>query len=231
MKTSITRTAAALGGAALLASGLTLAATPAQADRTCTGTISNATVRGDVKVPEGRSCYLSNVVVRGNVTVGDNARIGIYKGRVTGNVQGEGTTSVRLSWATISGDVQFKDVGTALVRSHRIGGNVQFEEGSRQTVAIQGGRITGDLQGKEGLKRLSVTNAWIGGNLQHEESGQTYAIGNTVRGDLQVFKNRGAQTISRNRVSENLQCTENSPAPKGSGNIVGGSKEDQCRRL
>jgi hypothetical protein len=37
--------------------------------------------------------------------------------------------------------------------------------------------------------------------------------------------------ISSNRVNGNLQCKENQPAPTGSGNTVGGNKEDQCQRL
>jgi hypothetical protein len=52
-----------------------------------------------------------------------------------------------------------------------------------------------------------------------------------VTGDIQSFTNRGAQYFNSNRVNGNLQCKSNVPAPTGSGNIVGGNKEDQCRRL
>ncbi len=48
---------------------------------------------------------------------------------------------------------------------------------------------------------------------------------------MQSFTNRGTQVISANTIDGNLQCQENSPAPTGSNNVVGGTKEDQCRRL
>ena len=54
---------------------------------------------------------------------------------------------------------------------------------------------------------------------------------NRVTGDVQSFSNRGAQLIARNRINGNLQCKQNVPAPRGWGNVVGGNKEDQCRRL
>lgn len=50
-------------------------------------------------------------------------------------------------------------------------------------------------------------------------------------GSIQVMKNTGGVTIKRNTVDGNLQCKENSPPPKGSGNVVHGNKEDQCARL
>jgi hypothetical protein len=46
-----------------------------------------------------------------------------------------------------------------------------------------------------------------------------------------LLANRGAQSVTRNRVNGNLQCKENVPAPTGGGNIVQGNKEDQCARL
>ena len=51
-----------------------------------------------------------------------------------------------------------------------------------------------------------------------------------VDGDIQVFSNRGAIRVSRNRVDGNLQCKSNSPAPVGGGNQAA-SKEDQCAAL
>jgi hypothetical protein len=37
--------------------------------------------------------------------------------------------------------------------------------------------------------------------------------------------------VRGNVIGGNLQCKENVPAPVGGGNIVDGSKEDQCARL
>jgi hypothetical protein len=46
-----------------------------------------------------------------------------------------------------------------------------------------------------------------------------------------VFQNTGGVEIRRNVIDGNLQCKENQPAPVGGGNVVGGNKEDQCRRF
>ena len=49
-----------------------------------------------------------------------------------------------------------------------------------------------------------------------------------MAGDLQLFANLGGTAVSNNRVSGNLQCADNLPAPTGGRNIVAGNKEDQC---
>jgi hypothetical protein len=54
---------------------------------------------------------------------------------------------------------------------------------------------------------------------------------NRVTADVQSFSNRGEQLFVRNRINGNLQCKQNTPPPRGWGNVVGGNKEDQCRRL
>jgi len=69
------------------------------------------------------------------------------------------------------------------------------------------------------------------GTVRVERGGKLYATSVRVVGNVQSFANRGAQTIVNNRINGNLQCKENVPAPTGYGNIVGGNKEDQCRRL
>ena len=37
--------------------------------------------------------------------------------------------------------------------------------------------------------------------------------------------------IADNRVGNNLQCSANNPAPAGGGNLVRGTKSDQCASL
>jgi hypothetical protein len=54
---------------------------------------------------------------------------------------------------------------------------------------------------------------------------------NRVTADVQSFSNQGEQLFVRNRINGNLQCKQNTPPPRGWGNVVGGNKEDQCRRL
>jgi hypothetical protein len=56
------------------------------------------------------------------------------------------------------------------------------------------------------------------------------ARSNTVLANLQAVQNRGGLVISENRISQNLQCKQNNPAPTG-GNNRAGDKEGQCSRL
>ena len=52
-----------------------------------------------------------------------------------------------------------------------------------------------------------------------------------IAGDLQLFSNHGGTTVSDNRVSGNLQCQDNLPAPVGGRNVVASNREDQCALL
>ncbi|MEE1620764.1 hypothetical protein ACQ7DA_07590 [Zafaria sp. J156] len=226
MKKQLTTLALAAG----LAAGGLLAATPAQAaDRTCRGTIANTTVSGNVVVPAGATCKLSRVVVRGDVKVGRDSSLGTYYGTVQGNIQG--TTAPRtvlVSRTHVKGDVQAKQAGSVQVLNARVWGNVQAERTSGATRVLNT-RIGGDLQTK--YQALRAEGNGVNGNIQHEEGKTGWIVRNSVRGDVQVFKNRGQQRISYNTVRGNLQCKENSPRPVGGQNKVSGSKEDQCRTL
>ena len=72
----------------------------------------------------------------------------------------------------------------------------------------------------------------VGGSIQLKQGGAINLRTNTVGGDIKLFTNTyGTKTVYTNTVGGNLQCKENTPAPVGSGNIVKGNKEDQCRRL
>jgi hypothetical protein len=77
---------------------------------------------------------------------------------------------------------------------------------------VLGSRVTADIQYDSNTGRLVANDNRVGGNVQ-------------------MMKNTGGVSIFRNTINGNLQCKENSPAPVGSGNIVKGSKEDQCQRL
>ncbi len=59
---------------------------------------------------------------------------------------------------------------------------------------------------------------------------QMVARGNTILANLQAVSNTGGLVIQNNRISENLQCKQNSLPPTGGGNVAG-DKEDQCARL
>jgi hypothetical protein len=109
-------------------------------------------------------------------------------------------------------------------------GNVQAE-GARSVVIAGGSRIGGSVQIVQGGS-ARIAGSTVDGSIQLESNRRALVVETTTVGaDVQAFQNRGGVRISRNAIDGNLQCKENAPAPTGGGNVVQGSKEDQCRRL
>jgi hypothetical protein len=71
----------------------------------------------------------------------------------------------------------------------------------------------------------------IMGNLQVFDNvvtaGQLNVSANSVREDLQLFKNRGSTRVTGNTVGENLQCFDNTPPPFSAGNVAR-TRQGQC---
>ncbi|HEY9826550.1 MAG TPA: hypothetical protein V6D19_13990 [Stenomitos sp.] len=130
---------------------------------------------------------------------------------VKGNVVVNTGAILKAVGAKVNGSIQAEGAAFVDVNSNSVvGGNVQIVQGRRARVVST--RINADL-------------------LYDSNSGALVANNNTIGGNLQAFQNTGGVTIRRNRINGNLQCKENNPAPIGGGNIVNGSKEDQCARL
>ncbi len=109
-------------------------------------------------------------------------------------------------------------------------GNVHAEN-SKQVNVLEGSRIGGSVQVALG-GGSSVNDSFIDADLQYGgNSGILRAMRNSIGGNLQVLRNTGKVDIRKNVIDGNLQCTENVPAPIGGANVVGGTKEGQCRRL
>lgn len=217
-------------GSLAVTSLIALAPDASAADRTCRGTISNVTIRGNVNVPTGATCTLTNVIVMGDVKLARGSSLTATDGRVTGNIQGESAPkTIRVTRTIVNGNVQTKNAtGQVYLNAARVKGDVQAERNLVEQRLYQA-RVGGDVQTKYMASRID--NSIIGGNIQHEEGKNSRFARNTVSGDVQVFKNRGEQRISFNKIRGNLQCKENSPRPVGGQNTVSGSKEDQCRTL
>jgi len=108
-------------------------------------------------------------------------------------------------------------------------GTLTVERGATLTATRV--RVNGNVQ-SEGHRLVRVLDSQVGGSIQLKQGSTLDLRRNAVKGDVQVFSNTtGTKTISSNRIDGNLQCKSNTPAPVGSGNIVQGNKEDQCRRL
>jgi hypothetical protein len=117
---------------------------------------------------------------------------------------------------------------TCTLRGTTVKGTVKVERGARlYSTSI---RVVGNVQA-EGHRHVRVVSSRVGGSIQLKQGASASIRRNRVTGDVQLFTNRGTQTVARNRINGNLQCKENVPAPTGWSNVVGGNKEDQCRRL
>ncbi|ADB33460.1 hypothetical protein Kfla_4429 [Kribbella flavida DSM 17836] len=107
-------------------------------------------------------------------------------------------------------------------------GTVKVESNAR--LSTSSARVNGNVQA-EGHAHVYLYASTVGGSVQLKQGRTASLRSNQVKGDVQSFTNRGAQDFTANRIDGNLQCKSNVPAPTGSGNVVGGTKEDQCRRL
>lgn len=108
-------------------------------------------------------------------------------------------------------------------------GTLKVEKGA--TLNATRVRVNGNVQAEE-HRFVTLRSSTVGGSIQLKQGGGTTLRSNRVKGDVQLFTNRsGTKTVSYNRIDGNLQCKENVPAPVGTGNVLGGNKEDQCRRL
>jgi len=153
---------------------------------------------------------LGAVTIDGSVAVPDGRTCTLKGTRVKGNV--------------------FVYTGATLSANRvRVDGNIQAE-GARAVYVNPGSVVGGNVQIKQG-REARIDQVRIGGDLQFDENrGALSALRNEVDGNLQAVKNTGGLTISYNVIEEALQCKENNPPPRGTGNVAG-DKEDQCARL
>ncbi|WP_252976268.1 hypothetical protein [Janibacter melonis] len=169
---STTRIISTLATAALATTGLVAVAAPAQADRTCSGTITGRTIGDDVVVPAGATCKLTKSVVKGNVVVPRRDLQG-WQNSIDGNIQSEGHRYVRNTWGRVDGDVQLEGGSMHHLRGLTVDGNIQLE-GNRSTQNVIRNRVKGDIQ------------------LFSNPSGTKYVYDNSVDGNLQCKSNTPA---------------------------------------
>jgi hypothetical protein len=132
-----------------------------------------------------------------------------------------------LNGTIVKGTITVKRNATLIARGVRVVGNVQAENASK-VVVRDSSRVGGSVQVKQG-GAAKVLSSRVMGDIQYDANTRNLkANDNTVGGSIQVVGNFGGAEIFRNVVNGNLQCKENTPAPIGGANIVGGNKEDQC---
>jgi hypothetical protein len=145
-----------------------------------------------------------------NLRVPQDATCTLNDTRVEGTIKVERDATLKASGIRVIGNVQAENARKVVVRNGSVGGSVQIVQGG--AARILGTKITGDILFDEQDRDLAANRNRIGGNLQ-------------------AFQNTGGLSINDNRIDGNLQCKKNVPAPTGGGNVVQGSKEDQCEGL
>jgi hypothetical protein len=152
-------------------------------------------------------------------------------GRITvDNLRVPSGRTCTLNGTTVKGNIVVQRSARLYTSAISVNGSIQAEGASYVSIGSRS-FINGSVQIDAG-GAFVVSGATIGGSLQVvSNSGSSRLSSNAVKGDIQVFSHGRGISITNNRVDGNLQCKGNSPAPTGSGNVVQGNKEDQCRRL
>jgi len=148
-----------------------------------------------------------------NLRVPTGATCTLNGTKVKGTIKVERGARLFANGVSVVGNIQSEGFQTVSVKEgSTVGGSVQLENGQRDGLGrIASTRINGDLQFFSNRARM-VTR------------------GNTILANVQAVSNTGGFVIQNNRISENLQCKQNSPPPTGGGNVAG-DKEDQCAKL
>jgi hypothetical protein len=189
----------------------------------CNGTLSGATVPGNLVVASGDFCLIQNTTVGNNVLVEPNALgLSLLGGNtVHGSVlstEGPIVFDIRVLASTVDHNVVVKSMhlGTVggICRS-TIGGNViiQNPEGGFMNV---GSGFPFDVC------PAPTSGNHIGGNLiVDENSGGNTIEDNTVDQGVHVNNNSNFEIIGNNTITQTLECTNNSPPPISFGNTAG----------
>ncbi|MGH2683635.1 MAG: hypothetical protein ACRDIX_10420 [Actinomycetota bacterium] len=155
---------------------------------------------------------------------------GTIGARTVDNLRVPQRATCTLNGTIVKGTIKVGRAATLKAYGVRVVGNVQAEN-ARNVVVRGRSRIGGSIQIVQGGAARIVRNRINGDILFDDQRRALTARRNRIGGNLQAFQNTGGVTITNNRIDGNLQCKENVPRPTGGGNVVQGTKEDQCARL
>ena len=149
--------------------------------------------------------------------------------RTLDNVKVPDGRSCNLTGTYVKGTISVGSRSTLNADEVRVMGNIQGENSAR--IVVTDSRVGGSVQIVQGRAADIRRNSVNGDVLFDDQGGAVVANRNLVGGNIQAFQNTDGVSLRRNTVDGNLQCKGNSPRPVGGGNVVDGSKEDQCRNL
>lgn len=138
-------------------------------------------------------------------------------------------TTCTLIGTTMNGSVEVGTNATLVAQDVFITGNL-IADGAADVSISGDSSIGGSVQVQRGAG-ASILDAGISGSLQITAmAGPVEASGNQIGGNTQAFSNLGGVTLTDNSMTGVLQCTGNTPAPTGGGNVAS-QKDGQCAGL
>lgn len=142
-------------------------------------------------------------------------------------IVGEYRCTGTVSWLTAD-NLLVPPGATCNLTGARIKGTLKVEEGA--TLLASGLYVKGSIQAKKAVS-VQINDSIVDGNVEVEEGGSALLEGTQIQGGAKFIKNRNSLFISNNMIEGDLECKENQLMPTGGGNLVQGSKKDQCAGL
>jgi hypothetical protein len=143
------------------------------------------------------------------------------------NVEVPAGMACRLTGTIVRGSVQVQPGGILLASGVQVAGSVQGDLATHVQVTGTASRVTGNIE-LEGGGSAALQGLQTGGDIFINGLSNVVLVRNTrVAGNVQLFDGTGGGEVSGNRITGNLQCTGNIPAPLASNNTAA-SIEDQC---
>lgn len=250
-------TAAALGFGlclASMASAATCVSGISQGSCSCSTTLSNATVNGDMTVPAGATCTTTKVTVTHDTTVGKGSTL---DGKGGGNSFGhdlhaQNPKVINLSNSTVAHDLQSQGSGDIdLYPMNSIGHDLHIQQANSICTGGQdkvdhdehvegttGFIMAGSKCDNDGFTKgeNALCNTKIGHDLQLNNNIGAFGVGSfsaacsvglSIGHDAQVNGN-GIVTFDNNDIEHDLGCNGNTSVSTTSGNDVDHNENGQC---
>jgi len=151
--------------------------------RACTGALGAVTVGDDLRVPPGSTCTLVGTRVKGDVSVANGATLDATNATLQGNLDGRRPEAVTLTTSSVGGDTEVVSGGSFDVAASTLRGNVEVGR-STGPVAITDTVVRSDVRFTGNRGGVAINGNRISGNLQCSRNDPPPAGGdNIVRGD------------------------------------------------
>jgi hypothetical protein len=161
--------------------------------------------------------------ISGNVSC-TNWRIGAI---TLDNIEVPSGASCRLNGTRVLGSVQVQPGGVLIAAGVQVSGSVQGDAAAHIQLTGATSRIAGNVE-LEGGGTTALADARVAGDVFVNGLSDVVLLRRlVVGGNMQITDNLGGGEITGNRITGNLQCTGNTPAPLASDNTAL-SIESQC---